>query len=367
MKYFERNTLRFPQKDFDMIKEGVVSLGLVGVLVVGVAAIFGAPYRPAITNQDIANQKPILIMQTALGDLDGQGEMASYGPPYNNGWHGVAQNIQSIGPFSPQTWWGTPYHLNTATDDVLTPLSMLATASNDSALQTALQTYNLASYTQQQAWDNNFSNALNKATVQNGQVVVPPGNYGPVQLMMNDELALARSGLLSGALDRETNNGVYRWNIQNDLLFLQGAALHQYAKTIDMKGEQWGINHDEQAYPGPWWLTPYTFLYQVPPGSTSSSGDEIVAYTVAFLFLLLILVPFIPGLNKLPRALPVHRAIWRDWYKRLEQTNACASCPLSESCKKEFRGHAVTTTANAIPACYDQTSTKPAGGVRTAG
>ncbi|MCI0184683.1 hypothetical protein [Sulfoacidibacillus ferrooxidans] len=354
--HFERNTLRFPQKDFDMVKEGIVSLGIVGVAVVIVAAIFGAPYRPAITNQEIANQKPILVMQTAMGDLDGQGEMAAYGPPYNNGWHGVAQNIQSIGPFSPQTWWGTPYHLYTPNADVITPLTMLATASNNTALQAAIQTYNAASYTQQQAWDNNFTNALNKATVQNGQVVVPSGQYGPVQLMMNDELALAKSGLLSGALDRETNNGVYRWNIQNDLLFLQGPALHQYAKTIDMRGEQWGINHDEQAYPGPWWLTPYTFLYQVPPGSTSPSGDEIVAYTIAVLFGLLVLLPFIPGLNKLPRVLPVHRAIWRDWYKRLETTNACASCPLATSCNKEFHGPMTAAADHEIPACYDQTT-----------
>ena len=365
MAQFERNTLRFPQKDFDMIKEGVVSLGIVGVLVLGVAAIFGSPYRPAITNQDIANQNPVLVMQTAMGDLDGQGEMASYGPPYNHGWHGVAQSTQSIGPFSPETWWGTPYHLNTATADVLTPLTMLATASSDSALNTALQTYNLAPYSQQQVWNTNFSNALNKATVQNGQVIVPSGHYGPVQLMMNNELTLARSGLLSGALDRETNNGVYRWNVQNDLLFLQGAALQQYAHHIDMGGGQWGINHDERAYPGPWWLTPYTFLYQVPPGSTAASGDEMVAYMVAVLFFLLILVPFVPGLNKLPRALPVHRAIWRDWYKRLEQTNTCATCPLAQSCKKEFKGESVAATGTSIPACYDQTTiTHPHGTVQ---
>jgi hypothetical protein len=31
--------------------------------------------------------------------------------------------------------------------------------------------------------------------------------------------------------------------------------------------------------------------------------------------LLLLLVPFIPGLRDLPRLVPVHRLIWRSWYR----------------------------------------------------
>ncbi|WP_054971141.1 hypothetical protein [Alicyclobacillus ferrooxydans] len=344
-----RDTLKFKQKDFDMVKEGVVSLAIAGVLIVGVAAIWGAPYRPAVTNQQIATQNPVLVEQTALGDLAGTGAIATYGPPYNNG----NQSIQSIGPFHPQTWWGTPYQIQTANADVLTPLSMLANASHNTALQTALYTYDHATGAQQQKWDTNLNNALNKAKAVNGNVVIPQGDYGPVSTMMNYELSLAKSGMLSGTLDRETNNGVYRYNVQNDLLFLQGSALHQVAGNIDMLGEQWGINHDEQAYPGPWWLTPYTFLYQIPPWSTSSAGDQMAAYSVAILFLLLMLVPWVPGLNKLPRLLRVHRVIWRDWYKKLEQENDCANCPLRSECSKEFKGvKRVAARPGFVPACY---------------
>ncbi|QSO47159.1 hypothetical protein [Alicyclobacillus mengziensis] len=306
-----QETLKYPQKDFDLIKEATIGITVTAVLVLGAAAIFGAPYRPAVTNQQIAQTQPITIMQTALGDLDGQGEMAQYGPPYNNG----SGHTQSILGFHPGTFWGTPYQLNTAKADVLTPLSMLAKASNNPTLANDLTQYNNASASQKQTWDENLSNALNKATVQNGQVVVPSGNYGPVESMMNYELSLASSGLFSGALNRETNQGVYRWNVQNDLLFLQGSALHKVAGQLDMKGEQWGINHDEASYPGPWWLTPYTFLYQIPPYSTSAAGDEGAAFTMGFLFLILLLVPFIPGLNKLPKVLPVYKWIWRDWYR----------------------------------------------------
>jgi hypothetical protein len=32
--------------------------------------------------------------------------------------------------------------------------------------------------------------------------------------------------------------------------------------------------------------------------------------------LLLLLVPFIPGLRSLPRLIPIHRLVWRDYYRR---------------------------------------------------
>ncbi|MDP9729859.1 cytochrome B6 [Alicyclobacillus sp. TC] len=358
-KKFTRDTLKFPQKDFDMIKEGVISLAITGILIVAVAVFLGAPYRPAITNQQIANQEPIVVEKTALGDLDGTGEMAQYGPPYNHGFHGEApQSVQSLGGFSPQTWWGTPYPLNTATDDVLQPLKMLATASDNQNLLRALRQYETAPYIQQQQWANHYAKALQDAKVIQGQVVVPPGSYGPVQTLMNSELSLAKSGLLSGALDRISNPGtIYRYNIQDDLLFLQGHALHQIAGKLDMKGEQWGINHDEAAVPGPWWLTPYTFLYQIPPWSTSASGDEMAAYTIAILFLMLVFLPWIPGLNQLNRVIPVHRWIWRDWYKRLEKSKTCSSCPLRTSCHQEFKGKYAFVPGESKPACYEPTST----------
>ncbi len=349
---FRRDTLRFPQRDFDMVKEGVLSLSVAGVLILGSAALFGAPFRPAVTNKEAALSQPVVVMQTALGDLDGQGAIASYGPPYNNGWHGVAQSTQAIGPFAPETWWGTPYAIHTANADVLQPLGMLATASGNQTLSAALKTYERAPYGQQQQWDQNLSTALGKARVQGGQVVIPPGQYGPVALMMKDELALAKSGLLSGALDRETNAGPYRWNVQNDLLFLQGAVLTNMAGQINMQGGQWGINHDEQAYPGPWWLTPYTALYQMPPWNTLPNGDQLAAYTMGLMFGLLVVLPFIPGLNKLPRVMGVHRLIWRDWYRKLESSDACVECPLRATCRQEFRAGVDVAPASGVPACY---------------
>jgi hypothetical protein len=81
-----------------------------------------------------------------------------------------------------------------------------------------------------------------------------------------------------------------------------------------MAGDQWGVSHETGRFPGAWWLWPYTFLYQIPPMSSSDNADLEAVGIFTATFLLLILLPFIPGLNRLPRALRIHRLIWRDWY-----------------------------------------------------
>ena len=62
------------------------------------------------------------------------------------------------------------------------------------------------------------------------------------------------------------------------------------------------------------WL--YSFWYQVKPFSTSGNADALVWALMALLSVGLVCVPFIPGIRSLPRLIPVHRLIWRDYYKR---------------------------------------------------
>jgi hypothetical protein len=41
----------------------------------------------------------------------------------------------------------------------------------------------------------------------------------------------------------------------------------------------------------------------------------IAVYMTGLATILLLLVPFIPGLRDIPRLIPVHRLIWRSWYR----------------------------------------------------
>jgi hypothetical protein len=56
-----------------------------------------------------------------------------------------------------------------------------------------------------------------------------------------------------------------------------------------------------------------TLWYQVPSFSSSANVDLIAIYLTTLGTLLLLAVPFLPGLRDIPRWIPVHRLVWRDW------------------------------------------------------
>ncbi len=319
MKRYRTDPAAYPTIPFDLVKEAVLSGALIAVLVVGAALVFGAPYVKPVTIQGVARTQPVLFLRTAARDLGNRSAIAQFGPPYNHGTAGV----QSIGFLHPQTLLGVTTPIHPPTTDVLAPLRMATPL--DPALGAALQRWTRAGARQQQAWVTAYLAALPRATVAHGAVAIPAATDGPVPALLTALRQLAVGGLMSGALDRATPSGagappntLYRYDVAPTLLFLQGQALHQQAKRYDLLGEQWGIMHDEQSYPGPWWLTPYTFLYQIPPYSTSPAGDMMAAYTMLVVFLVLIALPWIPGLRGLPRRLRVYRVIWRDWYRAVE-------------------------------------------------
>jgi hypothetical protein len=198
-------------------------------------------------------------------------------------------------------------------DLVLQPLERVATL--NPGVASALDTYQAASADQQQAWVSAYLDALDGATEESGVVTIPPGDYGPVATLMNGMLALGRAGLLEGALD-SSDRLPYSLDYTKSLLFFLDDVDASVAEKLDMASDQWGVSHETGRYPGAWWLWPYTFLYQIPPMSSSGNADLEAVGIFTAAFLLLLLAPFIPILNRLPRALRIYRLIWRDWYRR---------------------------------------------------
>jgi len=95
-----------------------------------------------------------------------------------------------------------------------------------------------------------------------------------------------------------------------------GTHLEDQARAQHLGGDQWGMMNETGNYPGQPWMWLYTFWYQVPPFNTSDNADAQVWALMVALTLVLMLVPFIPGLRSLPRLVPIHRLIWRDWYRQ---------------------------------------------------
>ncbi len=297
---------------YDLIREGLIALLLVGVLVVGLAALFSSPDEPPLTAQKVALSAPITFLQTALGELDGSDDIASYGPPYNAADGGV----QFIGPISLQRLGGVLIPIDTAKDDILQPLGMMAKI--NSSLGAVLNTFTSATPAQRSAWMNAYGEALKKAKQNGSAITLPTGDYGPVAPMLAALLDVGRAGLLESSIDY--NNRITITDNTRSLLFLQASALPDQASKFHLEGSQWGMMNETGNYPGQAWLWLYTVWYQIPLFADSSNADALVWLLMAVLSLALLLLPWIPGLNRLPRILRVYRLIWRDYYH--EQTPA---------------------------------------------
>jgi len=309
-----------PMKPYDLLREGLIVLGLATVVVVILAAVFRSPDYPTVRGEDVANLEPIAFLQTSADILAGNHGVQDYGPPYTSD----SENAQSLLGVAPANWFGATIPVDPTEDLVLRPLQRVAILNSDVA--NALQEYQAASPDEQQTWVTAYLDALDEATETNGEVSIPPGDYGPVPTMMNGMLALGRAGLLEGALD--SGSGLpYSLDNTKSLLFFQDDVDAAVAETLDMKGDQWGVSNETGRFPGAWWLWPYAFLYQIPPMSSSPNAD-LQAIAIAFAaFLLLLLLPFIPIIRWLPRHLGIHRLIWRDWYRRSENVRPKADGP----------------------------------------
>ena len=294
---------------FDLVKELVLAIVGAGILVVILGGALSSPDVPPVTIQSWAQADPVDFVTTATSELSGQSETAGYGQPYNN----TPGAAQAIGPLEPQVWAGVSTPIDPAKDFVLGPLSYATPG--DPTLAAALQAYQQAGTSQQQAWLDAYTKALGNATAKDGQVVVASGDYGPVPTLMRSLLDIARTGGLDGLL---LNSGhFFQTDFTRPLLFMgDGNYLSNLADAQHLTGDQWGMMNETGSYPGQTWLWLYTFWYQVPPFSTADNADLVVVILMIVLTGLLALVPFIPGLRDIPRWIPVHRLIWRRYYQQ---------------------------------------------------
>jgi hypothetical protein len=294
-----------PTRSYDLVKEFVIAIVVIGLVTVGLAVVLGSPDEPGVSLQAWATADPNDFVATTVTELDGTSTSAGYGPPYNS-----ASTGQQLGPLHLAQWGGIRMPVDSAHDFVLTPLS---TVTGDPPLRGALARYDSASADQQLKWATAYDNALANAPGSD-PARVARGDYGPVPTLAHDLLLLARSGGLDGALTRA--DGFYSTDYTKPLLFLSDSGyLASLADNQHLSGDQWGMMNETGNFPGQAWLWLYTFWYQIPPFTASSNADAWIWGLMALLSLALVLVPFIPGLRSLPRHLGVHRLIWRDYYR----------------------------------------------------
>ena len=293
----------YEQRRYDLVKEAVIALAAVTILTTALSVVFSSPDVKPVTVAEWAAKAPTDFLSTAVSELNGTSGVATYGPPYTHV-AGAGQNI--IGGISIQRALGVQIPIDPAKAFVLDPLSI--PARSDPGLQAAIDQYRTAPPGLKQHWTTAFSDALGKGSLRGV-------NDGPVRIMMASLLTMARSGALDGAL--VSTDRFYQTNFTKSLLFLSdGSYLEDLASQQNLLGSQWGMMNETGNYPGQAWLWLYTFWYQVPPFSTSDNADAQIWAIMAVLSLAFVLVPFIPGVRSIPLWVPVHRLIWRDYYRR---------------------------------------------------
>ena len=292
---------------YDLLKEIAIALVVSLVVILGLAIFLSSPDVPSVTIQSWSTSDQVDFVTTANDELAGASTTANYGPPYNTG----NGSVQSIGPISPQSWAGVHANVDQPHDFVVNPLKQAA--GNDSQLTAAISTWEAASADQQGKWHDAYAKALKDAKVANGQVTVAAGEYGPLPQMMSRLLQLAQTGALDGLL--LSSDHFYQTDYTKPLLFMNdGGYLAGLAQAQHLTGTQWGMMNETGLYPGQTWLWLYTLWYQVPPFNGVSNADMLVVLAMLILTLLLVLVPFIPGLRDIPRWIPIYQVIWRGYY-----------------------------------------------------
>src|SRR5512139_931651 len=134
----------YATRPYDLVKEFVIAFVVVGLLTLGLSALFSSPDEKAITMQGWAKAAPADVVATATGELAGTTTSATYGPPYNSAAEG-----QTLLGVPLQKWGGVRLPVNSQ-QLVLQPLT--GVAGNSLVLRLALSRWNAATTSQQTTW-----------------------------------------------------------------------------------------------------------------------------------------------------------------------------------------------------------------------
>ncbi len=312
-----------PYAHYDLVKELCIALGVITLLAVLLTVLLSSPDDKPSTIGQWSHELPANFATTAAEELDETSGTAEYGPPYNHG----SASVQHFLFLHPQRWLGVSHPVNTADDYVVKPLE---TIPNDPALRSALAEYKAAPATQKKGWSEAYAKPLEEyaaATEENktppstvsvdqstGAVTVHASSAGPVPTMMSALQSLAQSGGLEGGL--VSSSQFFQTDYTKPLLFMaDGGLLEERAEAQHLLGEQWGLMNETGSYPGQPWLWLYALWYQVEPIKASANADIQVLLIMGLLSLAFICIPFIPGINALPRKIPIYKLIWKEHYR----------------------------------------------------
>ncbi|HVS58151.1 MAG TPA: cytochrome b N-terminal domain-containing protein [Candidatus Saccharimonadales bacterium] len=255
-----------------LFARGGVLVGLILLL----AVVFPSPFLRPDTIQEVAQQDPALMGQTLMQEYTRSSDTSTY-----------VDNI-------------APYTFNTRQVYVAQPYAQLVAAEHTPNL---LQQYGAEPAAQQ-------SNQLKEAQTYFDKTY--PGDLNgsnPLEQVVSSLVDMASAGLYQPTLNSADPSGD---QTSYALRFLADTGvLDTRAQSLNITTDQYGMLHEESGHaPGAWWLAPIGLLDHTLLAN-DSNGDRDGAIIVGGFFLLLIALPYIPGLNRLPEVFRLNKFIWR--------------------------------------------------------
>ena len=156
---------------------------------------------------------------------------------------------------------------------------------------------------------------MTKITFHNGTAVVPRPHDGPIPALIATELTPGPQRGPGRGPASPTRPSTGPTSPSRCSSSKTGSTSPTKATADHLTGTQWGVMNETGSYPGQPWLWLYTLWYQVPGFDNSANVDLIAIYLTGAATILLLAVPFIPGLRDIPRFIPLHRLVWRSWDK----------------------------------------------------
>lgn len=256
-----------------------------------IAALVGSPNWPRDTIAAVATQDPGGAVLAFTQELDGTASSSN--------------NAQE---------WGMG---NPAQVFVLNPLRQYAPLLGRE-VQDAIAAYDAATPIQQQTWAANYDKALGTIMPQGGgdmggtpspdysQLDLLQGDFGPVPTLVTADVRLAQGGYLEQYLQAVDSGHSY--HLTNIWLYDHPHLLNT-AVAEGLTDDQWGMVKERGFPVGPWYLfIPAVIHVKMPTGAT---GQGFVIGNLVLAFVLLFIVPLVPGLRSVPRYLKLYRLIYR--------------------------------------------------------
>ncbi len=259
--------------------------GVVVAAIVLLAIALPSPYLHPTTLKEVAKSDPQLFAKTLVGEF-GRLDQIGKGDDAQDLTSGYSDNIQ-------------PYTFDTRTVYVDAPYAGIAAISSSANPLAAVEA--LPADRQKKLVD--------------AAIDFFGADTGKVDPAADPLIGVARS------LTAMASTGAYEAQLKgygqpgDDTYYLRFLAdlgvLDDRAGKLRMQTDQWGMLHEEKpGLPGAWWLSPIGVLNQTVL-SNDDNGDRDGAYILGILALILLAVPFIPGVNRLPLLLGLYKPFQR--------------------------------------------------------